>query len=349
MKDVLFRCADVMGINASLRTMKSDKLVIVCYHSILPASHRCGYCTAAVSTTQFARHLELFRRYFVPVSPRTVVEWTQGRATLPKRALMITIDDGFRNNLAFAVPELLRRGFPALISVTTGYVGTNRHLWTLLLKESIVHWPHHSLPMPGNGTTLPLPTSPRERCLCARTVIESCKTLPEEPLGEYLNAITREIPSSAYRHLETSHTFLTWEDIRGLHRQGFEFGSHGVSHVSFARLPLPSLRTELRESKKAIEDATGDICDWITYPFGDPGHVTGSVVAEAESAGYRGGLVLFEKREPDPRRPLVLDRVFIDGQDSEAVFRGRLSGFSRWMSAAKSTVRRDGHADLHDP
>jgi peptidoglycan/xylan/chitin deacetylase (PgdA/CDA1 family) len=44
--------------------------------------------------------------------------------TLPARAALITFDDGYRNNLTEALPVLERFGYPAVIFVPTGLVGS---------------------------------------------------------------------------------------------------------------------------------------------------------------------------------------------------------------------------------
>jgi peptidoglycan/xylan/chitin deacetylase (PgdA/CDA1 family) len=49
-------------------------------------------------------------------------------APLPPSAVLITFDDGYRDNLENAVPILRRHGYPAVIFVPIGYVGEPRPL-----------------------------------------------------------------------------------------------------------------------------------------------------------------------------------------------------------------------------
>ncbi|HEU5332447.1 MAG TPA: polysaccharide deacetylase family protein [Actinocrinis sp.] len=59
----------------------------------------------------------------VAVSSAEVVEARRGGAQLPENAVLITFDDGYRNFVTSALPELDRRDLPATLFVTTGALG----------------------------------------------------------------------------------------------------------------------------------------------------------------------------------------------------------------------------------
>jgi peptidoglycan/xylan/chitin deacetylase (PgdA/CDA1 family) len=80
---------------------------------------------------------------------------------------------------------------------------------------------------------------------------------------------------------------LTWDQLRFLSESKVvEIGSHGASHAHLTRLGDEELRRELRDSKEAIEDATGDGCAVLAYPYGEH---DARVRDEARAAGYSGG------------------------------------------------------------
>ncbi len=60
---------------------------------------------------------------------------------LPPRAVLLTFDDGYRDNLEHALPVLERRGYPAVVFVPTGFVGVNAPLPhdTRLLAQGITN------------------------------------------------------------------------------------------------------------------------------------------------------------------------------------------------------------------
>jgi len=61
---------------------------------------------------------------------------------------------------------------------------------------------------------------------------------------------------------------LSWGEIREMDRYGIEFGSHTRTHPDLTRLPVEQGKSEMSESKMAIEDALGRKVETFAYPFG---------------------------------------------------------------------------------
>lgn len=67
----------------------------------------------------------------------------------------------------------------------------------------------------------------------------------------------------------TPHGFMTDRQINDLFQHGNEIGSHGVTHNSMSDLPLSDVRTEMANSKSALERMiSGLTVKDFAYPFG---------------------------------------------------------------------------------
>ncbi len=116
-----------------------------------------------------------------------------------------------------------------------------------------------------------------------------------------------------------SFRHLSWEQIRELADAGFEIGSHTLSHRDLTRLNEDRLRSELRDSKHAIEDHTGRPVRSISYPFG---RFSCRVVEEALAAGYECGFTSFPNDGTDP---MAIGRLSVYSIDSRAALERKLS------------------------
>lgn len=76
-----------------------------------------------VPTAVFEAQMSLLRELgYVPVTLDAVREHYLEGAPLPPGAVLITFDDGYRDNLENALPILLRHGYPAVVFVPVGYL-----------------------------------------------------------------------------------------------------------------------------------------------------------------------------------------------------------------------------------
>jgi peptidoglycan/xylan/chitin deacetylase (PgdA/CDA1 family) len=100
------------------------------YHNVAPASAP-GYARYTVTAPMFAAQMQwlALARYTTVTLGSLLDAWSRG-APLPKRPVVITFDDGFRDCLDFAVPVLRQHGFTALFYLVAGLVGQTSR-WTL--------------------------------------------------------------------------------------------------------------------------------------------------------------------------------------------------------------------------
>ena len=82
---------------------------------------------------------------------------------------------------------------------------------------------------------------------------------------------------------------LDWDALRALHADGWEIGSHTVTHPRLTTTDEERLAFELGASRAAVEAALGEPCPSIAYPYGD---VDARVVEAAALAGYATGAAL---------------------------------------------------------
>ncbi|SNX58721.1 polysaccharide deacetylase [Streptomyces sp. TLI_55] len=117
---------------------------------------------------------------------------------------------------------------------------------------------------------------------------------------------------NAWDPLGPRKPLLTADGIREAARAGVEIGSHGLTHVDLTRADDLRLKSEVVESRAALEEITGTAVGGFCYPYGA---LDERAVDAVREAGYRYACAI------DPGRvdsPLALPRVHI-GQNDTAV------------------------------
>jgi peptidoglycan/xylan/chitin deacetylase (PgdA/CDA1 family) len=99
-------------------------VAILAYHALDESG-----AVTAVSPDRFRKHLEsLARSGYHVVELDRVVDWLTVGRPLPRRAVVVTFDDGYRSVRTEALAELRRREAPATVFLTTGHCG-GRNDW----------------------------------------------------------------------------------------------------------------------------------------------------------------------------------------------------------------------------
>ena len=120
-------------------------LAVLMYHKVNDVTGNTVTVPVALFDEQMAQLGELGYR---PVSLDDVLSFYLDGVLLPPRAVLITFDDGYLDNLANAAPILGRYGYPAVVFVPIGYIDDSRPLPhdEYLASQGVVnrtlHWEH---------------------------------------------------------------------------------------------------------------------------------------------------------------------------------------------------------------
>ena len=112
---------------------------ILCYHRFSAtgagnAKPRSMTGKMVVSASNFAAQLDwLARNDYHVIRLSQLVAFLEGKRPLPRRSVVITVDDGYESMIRVALPELRKHGFPATLFVYTDFIGAGDALsWAQL-------------------------------------------------------------------------------------------------------------------------------------------------------------------------------------------------------------------------
>ncbi|MBI3952201.1 MAG: polysaccharide deacetylase family protein [Acidobacteria bacterium] len=113
------------------------------YHQVTPRPIP-AFRKYAVTPNAFAAQMNwLAWAGYVPIRLDALLDYRQGRGTLPSRPIVITFDDGFQDCIGHAVPILQAHGFTAIFFLVAGFVGKTSR-WILPdrgIEFPLIDWP----------------------------------------------------------------------------------------------------------------------------------------------------------------------------------------------------------------
>jgi peptidoglycan/xylan/chitin deacetylase (PgdA/CDA1 family) len=260
----------------------TDRLLIVAWHNVertwnYPAAPGAG-------VRGFEQQLLRLRRLGTVVPLASALRQLATGQPLPPRAIALTFDDGYRDNLELGVPVLERLGLPATFFLVPGILsGTVRPWWEEVAwalartRKTAVEWDGRVLPAGGRAGRRSLEwltdrLKQQDQAGRGRAVAELLERL--EPDGE----------------LDHRELFLGWDGARELVRRGFSIGAHSMDHAILAReTPTAQLR-DLVESRQRLQAELGVDVDLLAYPNGKGSDYDAATVDAARRAGYAHAL-----------------------------------------------------------
>jgi peptidoglycan/xylan/chitin deacetylase (PgdA/CDA1 family) len=156
---------------------------------------------------------------------------------LPEHALLISFDDGWADNLRYAVPLLRSRGLPAVIFVAAEPI----------LSAAATWWQQQVFDAGRRGDLQAV----LDRTGIRGTILEVvCQlgTLTESARAEIIAPLSAPTPAT--------RMMLMPGDLRRLTELGIAIGIHGYTHLPLTR--VVDLDRELRDAQSVIASLSGD-------------------------------------------------------------------------------------------
>lgn len=233
LKNAVYRSVGGVGALVGARRRRGDLRVLL-YHKVNDVAGNPG----SVPVSLFAQHVGALEGMgFRVVGLDEVRAFFHAGAALPPGATLITFDDGYLDTLEQAAPVLAQHGYPAVVFVPVGHVGTDRllpHDEGLAAANPLLDWDglvaleRLGVRVESHGVDhVPLAALPADQA--RRQIVDSRRVL-EERLGR---------PVSAFAFVKGSRTHQRPEHVAMLAQAGYELAFTTVTgSVSRGAEPL---------------------------------------------------------------------------------------------------------------
>lgn len=275
----------------SLTVARWHGLVVFNYHRIgNPQETELDRALYSASAQEFENQVRFLKRNFDVVRIADLHLVLNDPAA---QAVMITFDDGYRDNYELALPILKANGTPALFFIASGYLDDQPVSWwdevAWMVRSSAkseIDWQKwFSAPLPLQNEA--------EISRAIKELLLKLKAVPEEESTRFLDELGQITETGRCDQSVIEKLWMTWDMVREMDHSGMDIGGHTVNHPVLANCDSSRQRSEIQDSKQRIETEIGHQINAFSYPVGQQDSFTDETKELLREAGYDWGFSFY--------------------------------------------------------
>ncbi|NPV76043.1 MAG: polysaccharide deacetylase family protein [Anaerolineae bacterium] len=284
-----------------IRGKSENWLYVLNYHRVDYPNHRpwLGGNVISTSPDEFQKQMNLIARRYHPVTAEEVINSVRTGSKLPKEAILITVDDGYKDFKEYIHPITHGLGIKPVLFVATHFVGENMFWWDKL---------HHIIfseartEIASDIGCLPL-QSDEQKEIALKSLSAHLKKIPFAQALKWIEEhFNPQNPIPVYT--------LGWDELRELSREGVTIAAHTHTHPILTQIPIEKARLEIKTSQQKIKQEIGQALPIFAFPDGKPYATSDDLVQVLREEGFQIAFTTIEGRANLGRdNPLLLPRL----------------------------------------
>lgn len=294
-------------MNNSLIKLIRGKGAILNYHRVLPSNKiDNSLVNISISVNNFINQINYLKKNFDIISLDDLLVHLKSKSNEFK--IVITFDDGYKDNLDYAYPILEKFNAPATIYVITKFINNKYMPWWVKLDYFIKNNKVY-----GNKKV-------------------KFNFFKDNILFDDQLSIDKKISSIIGKNnkLKYDKIFLSQKQIKYLSEQKLiTIGSHSHSHYNFSQLTQEQSLSELKISKSILEKIIKKKISHFSYPYGGYQNINFEYTKILKNLGYLSAVTTIRKKLHHSNQ-FELPRMFVNNDDHLLRLKLKLLGFRKF-------------------
>lgn len=291
------------------RTPSWHGVVTLAYHRIgHPGGSLLDHALWSATAESFDQQVQFLKRNFDVISP---LDLPEARRDPSGRYVIITFDDGYRDNHDVAFPILRSHNVSGTFFIATGFIDNPRLPWWDEIAWMVRSSRRDRIKAtPLIPSAIPFTDAVRESAV--EKLLALYKALPGDRAQMFLSEVSEATGVNRPSPDNAAGLWMTWDMLRQMQTAGMCIGGHTHNHPILARLPKTEQAEEISMCQRRLQAELGNAMRVFSYPRGKPDAFNSDTRDCLADCGvemaftYYGGYRRFESWDPlDIRRTPV--------------------------------------------
>lgn len=259
----IFNIADSMKLFDVFANGSNSKVAVLTYHRICNKNY--DWSLNPLPVKSFKEHLKFLTDSYNIISLDDLVDLVIKREPIHEKTVVLTFDDGYKDNYTNAYPLLQKYEIPATIYLTSKLIGTGELVWADKVGYILYNSQEDQIKIDGLGE-YDL-SSKFEKYQTFFELKKKLVNLTELEKSSFIDKLVNlcqvEIPTDVGCEL-----MLSWDEVKEMNENNIDFGAHTINHPVLPKLTHEEAKWEIMESKKVLEENLQQEVNHFSYPYG---------------------------------------------------------------------------------
>ncbi len=242
-----------------------------------------------MSLRVFEKQIAFLRKEREVISIDDLYECITNGKNLNCKHVVLTFDDGYKNNLRIVAPLMRAWNLPFAIFVSTRHISECRRFPMYCIRAALLYTGRPYVHLASIRKSFDL-TTHEKRLAAARAITTFAKGAPLEQVERITTECIGQLASDEWAELDarfSSDEPMSWDDVIRATSMGATIGSHCHDHcILHSNQPEKEVSLQLAISKAAVETNVTH-CKYMAYPNGTTSDISGVAYSAARSAQFR--------------------------------------------------------------
>ncbi len=268
----------------------------------------------------FEQQVRHIKDNYNPFSLVGLMQYKREHGRMPRHAIVITVDDGYRDFYQYAYPILKKYQVPATLFVTTGFI--ERKLW---LWPDKITWLLNQVDLIQDAVKIDTlrseagPVNAETRQVYWQQWNDHALSLPDDEKHRFIDELARHFGKAFPESIPPEFEPSSWDELAEMQHNGVEIGGHTVTHPSLGRVSKSQAKTEIVGCSVELNENLGRRPRTFCYPNGQPSDFQYFLPALVEDSGFLGAVTAFP--DANGTKDPFLMRRHVSGDDMFQFFK----------------------------
>jgi len=311
MRRLCLTASRISGVQRLFR-LRSKGPTVLFYHGVEESTVDPVVQRVQGSLKVFEKHIAFLRRQREVISVDDLHECIVRRKSLDPRQVVLTFDDGYKNNARIVAPLLKSFNLPFTLFVSTRHISEGRRFPPYYIRVALLYTEKYHIRLESIQESFDL-TTHEKRLAAAEAIVGIARRAPLELVEQIRSECIAQLPSEKWAELNArfmSEEPMDWDEVRAAKSMGATIGSHCHDHcILHSNQSKMEVYRQVNESKSAVEKNVAE-CKYFAYPNGTVNDVSSDACDAVKSAPFRMAFTTIRGEVSPDVDSFLMPRIF---------------------------------------